>query len=138
MSELITVEWRERAIARLAALGMQQNDLARTIGVTPPTISSILSGGTRRSSHVAAIDRVLNVQLIPAAPDPPAEAAASETVIPDNRIARIAELREARDAIVADIAEHERVRAAIEERLAEAHARRAELEVEIRQLRGVV
>lgn len=58
------------------------------------------------------------------------------TVAPVDRIAEIATLREARDAIDADIVRLEDVRATVEERLAEAYEHRAKLDVRIRELRG--
>jgi len=129
----ITPEWCRDVMARLDALGMSRADLARTIHATQATISSILAGTQRTSSWVPAIERAIRMQ--PAAAPPPAAPALPTPPAPE-RIARIAELREASDAIGADIVEHEKVRAVIEERLAEAYQRRAEIDVEIRHLRG--
>jgi hypothetical protein len=53
-----------------------------------------------------------------------------------DRIAQVAVLREARDAIAADIVRLENVRATVEERLAEAYEHRAKLDIRIRELRG--
>jgi len=52
-------------------------------------------------------------------------------------LTRIAELREALDALTADIDIHQKIRARVDERLVEAYDRRAELEVEIRHLRAL-
>ena len=129
-SQPVTDAWRAAVKARLVQLGITQVELARRAETNAPMISLVLSGRYSRTPLVAAIDRALDMGPAAAPPssDPP------EVV--DPRVADVAELREARDAIQDDIVRLETARAAIEERLAEAYEHRASLDIRIRELRG--
>lgn len=131
----VTDEWRRAIIDRLDELGMNRSDLARAVSTSTTTISMLLTGRQPRSVLVPAIERAVRwtaPTIMPVVPFPPP----ALTVMPDPQVVAIAELRAARDAIDADIVAHETVRACVEERLAEAYQARAELDVEIRRLRG--
>lgn len=129
-SQPVTDAWRAAVKARLVQLGITQAELARRAGSSAPIISMILGGRYPRTPLVAAIDRELD--LGPAAAPPSAD----PPEVVDPRVADVAELREARDAIQEDIVWLETARAAVEERIAEAYEHRALLDVRIRELRG--
>jgi len=123
----ITREWRMTIAKQLSDQGMTQTDLAAAISTSSTTISRILSGSMWSSPLVPAIESVLGVVDAPSAAAPE---------LSEDLTARIADLREARDAVETDIAQHEKIRDTVAARLAESYARRAELDAEISKLRG--
>jgi hypothetical protein len=125
----ITAEWRRAVADRLDELRMNRSDLARAVSTSTTTISMILAGKQPASSFVTAIERAVD---LPAARPPTVPLA----LVVDPSVAATAELRAARDAINADISRLELVQRTVAERLAEAYQAHAELDVEIRRLRG--
>lgn len=125
----VTPEWRRAVIDRLDEIGMSRSDLARAVNVSITTINMLLAGRQPASSHVPAIELAVSLPKQWTIPAPLA-------LVVDPRVAEVAELRAARDGIDADIVRLEGVQSVVSERLAEAYHARAELDVQIRRIRG--
>jgi len=118
----VTEEWRRTVSEAIEERRMSRRDLARRSNVSHAQVCMLLAGKVDRSALVDQINDALGIE--------------QGTDCQEPNISRIAELRQADDAIAEDIARLETARDSIGDRLTEARQARTEIQLEIRQRRA--